>query len=308
MPRLRDWSKARLRSVRLSWERAKKLADALPAEDPNRSAMRIAPGTMLCGTAWRVHVTATGDHFEELRELCSAAGDKASQAIGMAGLVMDRAHQDRMAEVSPLAGEAMALAESVGDPNLTVGLSFPLIFGKLESAEWVDVLRWSQTVVDLADGDPAKGNFLVGSPLGLATTTLGMAGYWLGRPGWSKDLRRGLPMARGTDPASYAGAVWYVYLLGIPLCVLRPDDAALQEIEEALRIAERSSDDVVVGFIRAAFGLAVMHRDEAAERDCGQQLGTEVREVLLKQRRNLCDVPIVEIYLTRGKAQGWRPR
>jgi class 3 adenylate cyclase len=291
-------------TARLSWERAQKLADALPAEDPNRTAMRIAPGTMLCGTAWRVHVTVSGDRFEELRELCSAAGDKASLAIGMAGLVMDHAHKDRMREVSQLAWEAMALAESVGDPTLTVGLSFPLIFGKIESAEWCDVLRWSQTVVDLADGDPSKGNFLVGSPLGLATTTLGMAGYWLGRPGWSEDLRRGLPMARGTDPASYAGAVGYVYLLGIPLGVLRPDDHALQEIEEALRIAERSSDDVVVGFIRAALGLALVHRQQAAERDRGRQLGAEVREVLLNQGRNLCDLPVVEVYLARERARG----
>jgi class 3 adenylate cyclase len=290
-------------TARLSWERAKNLADALPAKDSNRSAMRIAPGTMLCGTAWRVHVTATGDRFEELRELCSAAGDKASLAIGMAGLVMDRAHQDRMAEVSQLAGEAMSLAESVGDPTLTVGLSFPLIFGKIESAEWGDVLRWSQTVVDLADGDPAKGNFLVGSPLGLATTSLGMAGYWLGRPGWAEDLRRGLPMARGTDPASYAGAVGYVYLLGVPLGVLKPDDGALHEIEEALRIAERSSDDVVVGFIRAALGLALMHRPEAAERGRGRQLGGDVRDVLLDQRRNLCDLPIIESYLARERAR-----
>jgi len=291
-------------TARLSWERAQKIAEALPAEDPNRTVMRIAPGTMLCGTAWRVHVTVTGDRFEELRELCSAAGDKASLAIGMAGLVMDRAHQDRMGEVSELAWEAMALAESVGDPTLTVGLSFPLIYGKIESAEWCDVLRWSQTVVDLADGDPSKGNFLVGSPLGLAMTSLGMAGYWLGRPGWPADLRRGLPMARGADPASYAGAVGYVYLLGIPLGVLRPDDHALQEIEGALRIAERSSDDVVVGFIRAALGLALMHRQQAAERDRGQQLGAEVRDVLVSQGRNLCDLPIVEVYLARERARG----
>ena len=44
-------------AARLSWERARKLADALPADDPHRAAMRIAPRTMLCGIAWRVHET-----------------------------------------------------------------------------------------------------------------------------------------------------------------------------------------------------------------------------------------------------------
>ena len=222
--------------------------------------MRIAPRTMLCGTGWRVHANVAGDRFDELRELCSAAGDKASLGIATAGLVVGYAHQDRVREASQLASEAWALAEAVGDATLTVGLSFPVIYGEIESAEWCDVLRWSQTVIDLADGDPSKGNFLVGSPLALAFASRGMARYFLGRPGWPEDLRHGLAMARRADPASYAGVVGYVYLLGIPFGVLRPDDRALHEIEDALRIAERSSDDVVVGFIRATLGLALVHR------------------------------------------------
>ena len=290
-------------TARLSWERAQRIADALPTEDPNRTAMRIAPRTMLCGTAWRVHVNvAAGDRFDELRELCAAAGDKASLAIGMAGVVVDHAHQDRIREVSQLASEATALAESVGDPTLTVGLSFPLIYGKIESAEWCDVLRLSQTVIDLADGDPSMGNFLVGCPLALAFASRGMARYCLGRPGWPEDLRHGMPMARHIDPASFAGVVGYGYLLGIPFGVLRPDDRALREIEEALQIAERSSDDVVVGFIRGALALALLHRQQAAERDRGQQLGAEVGEEFRSQRRNLCDLPIVEVYLARERA------
>jgi len=39
-------------AARLSWERAQKIADALPADDPGRAAMRIAPRTVLCGTAF----------------------------------------------------------------------------------------------------------------------------------------------------------------------------------------------------------------------------------------------------------------
>ena len=46
----------------------------------------------------------------------------------------------------------------------------PLIYAKGESAEWCDVLRWSQRAIGLADGDPSKGNFIIGSPLALAFT------------------------------------------------------------------------------------------------------------------------------------------
>ena len=69
--------------------------------------------------------------------MCTAAGDKASLAIGMAGLVMDHAYQGRVREASRLASEAMALVESIGDPTLTVGLSFAAIYAKIESGEMV---------------------------------------------------------------------------------------------------------------------------------------------------------------------------
>ena len=122
--RAATWATNRdIAAARLSWERAQRIADALPADDPNRAAMRIAPRTMLCGIAWRVHVTVAGDRFDELRELCTAAGDKASLAIGMAGLGVDHAYHDRIREASQLASEAWTLIESIGDPTLTVGLS-----------------------------------------------------------------------------------------------------------------------------------------------------------------------------------------
>ena len=91
--------------------------------------------------------------------------------------------------------------------------------------------------------------------------------------------------------------------MGVPLGALRPDDLALYEIEDALRIAERSSDDTVVGYIQAALALALMHRQKAAERDRGQNLGAEVGEVLLSQGRNLCDLRIIEVYLARERAR-----
>ena len=51
--RAATWATNRdITAARLSWGRAQAIADALPAEDANRPAMRIAPRTMLCGTAY----------------------------------------------------------------------------------------------------------------------------------------------------------------------------------------------------------------------------------------------------------------
>jgi hypothetical protein len=286
-----------------SWERARTIADALPADDPDRASMRIAPRTMLCGIAWRVHEHAAGARFEELRELCAVAGDKASLAIAMAGLVMDHLHQARLREASQLASEAMALVESLGDPSLTVGASLAPIYARGECAEWSDPLRWSEMVIDLADGDPSKGNFMIGSPLALAFTTRATARYYLGRPGWRDDLRHGLAMARSTDPMSYATVVAYAYTAGIPPGVLTPGDHALREIEDALRIAEQSGDDVAFALARMTLGIALVHRRTNTERDRGRQVLAEVREVFLRRGFFLADLPIVEVYLAREKAQ-----
>jgi len=286
-------------AARLSWERARKLADALPADDPHRAAMRIAPRTMLCGIAWRVHEHVVGLRFDELRELCTAAGDKASLAIAMAGLVMDHVFQDRVSEASRLASEAWALIESVGDPNLSVGLSFALIYSKAESGEWSEVLKWSQRVIDLADGDPSRGNFIFGCPLSLAYAQRAIARWCFDRRGWRDDLRHALTLARSADPMSYATAVTYVYSGAIPGGVLRPDDDAVREIEDALRIAERSSDDLALTLARMTLGFALVHREVEAERNRGHKLLTEIRDVFGDQGHNLSELPIVNIYLAR---------
>ena len=302
--RAAKWATYRdIATARLSWESATRLADALSADDPDRAAMCIAPRTMLCGIAWRVHVDNVADRFDELRELCSAAGDKASLAIAMAGLVVDHTFQDRVREASRLASEAIILIESIGIPTLTVGLSFTQMRAKAASGEWSEMLRLAQRVIDLADGDPSMGNFLFGSPLALAYAQRAMARYTLGHPGWRDDLRRGLAVAEGTDSLSYVTVVSYVYTTSIPAGALRPDDSAVREIEDALTVAERSGDNLQLGVAWLTLGLALVHRQTDAERDRGQKLLAEVREVFLRGGHFLCDLPMLDVFIARETAR-----
>ncbi len=302
--RAATWATNRdIAAARLSWERATTIADALPADDPNRAAMRIAPRTMLCGTAYRVHEHVSGVRFEELRELCAAAGDKASLAIAMAGLVVDLTYRARTREASQLASEAMTLIESIGDPTLTLGLSFTAIHAKEENGEYHDTLRWSQRVIDLADGDSTKGNVTGGSPLAIAFSSRAMARYLLGRSGWRDDLRHGLTMARSADPLSYGAAMMYVYGVGIPHGALSPGDGAVREIADALQIAERSGDDVAVIHARLALGLALVHRHTDAERDRGQKLLAEFGDEIVRWGYFLGELPIANVYSARERAR-----
>ena len=82
------WSTNRdIAAARLNWERARRIADAMPGDHPDRLSMRITPRTLLSGSAFRVGGSGADTGFDELRDLCTAAGDQRSLAIGMTGLV-----------------------------------------------------------------------------------------------------------------------------------------------------------------------------------------------------------------------------
>jgi hypothetical protein len=131
------------------------------------------------------------DRFDELRELSTAAEYKVSLAIAIAGLVMVHVFQDRMREASQLASESMALIESVGDPTLTVGLSFMAIVIKIQTGEMAEALRWSQTVIDLADGDPTKGKLRLRVAVGVGAGHARHRSMGAGPCGVARRLRPG---------------------------------------------------------------------------------------------------------------------
>jgi adenylate cyclase len=282
--RTATWSTHRdIAAARVSWERARQIADALPTDHPGRTQMRIAPRTMLCGAGWRVDAHIAG-HFQELRELCALAGDKASLALGMTGMVMDHMMQARVREAARLASEQMALLESIGDPALTVGAGSMAILMKYRTGDIADVLRWSQTVIDWADGDPTKGNLVVGSPLAVALVWRGVARFWLGRDGWRQDLNDATAMARKSDLATHTLVVFWKHGWTITNGVLLPDDTAVRELDDALQVAERSGDDTALGLAKYVLGIALRTRDDATDHQRGLELLAQVRDMCLHQR------------------------
>jgi hypothetical protein len=279
-------------AARLSWERARGIADALPDDAPGQLAMRIAPRTMLCATDFHARaVQESRGRFVELRELCSAAGDKVSLAIGMTGLATELLFAGRARDASRLASEQMALLESIGDPTLTMGLAFVAFLSWFDVGEFGELLRWSQTVVDLAGGDPAKGaGFGIGSPLAIGLAFRGVARWWLGRPGWRQDLHDAVAMVRNSDPATLALVVAWTYGVEIVYGVLRADDSALRASEEAVQTAQRASSDLALGFAEYGLGVALLYRDAAADRHRGLELMVQTLEWLRERIPSLVQV------------------
>ena len=236
-----EWSTNRdLVAARLSWQRAQRIADALPADDPDQLSIRIAPRTMLCATDLQAReVQESQGRFAELRELCGAAGDKVSLAIGMTGPATERCYTGRSREGSRLASEQMALLESIDDPTPTMGLAAIAFVNWFDAGEFGEILRWSQTVVDLAAGDPTKGaGFGVGSPLAVALAWRGTARWWLGRPGWRQDLHDAVAMARRSNPDNLRRCRRLDLRSAMQYGVLRADDSAVRASEEAVQTAQ----------------------------------------------------------------------
>jgi len=287
----------------VSWERARRIADALPDNDPERLSMRIAPRTMLCATAWRGRaLQQSRGLFAELRELCSAAGDKVSLAIAMTGLAGELLYAGRSREASRLASEQMALLESIGDPNPIVGLAFAAFCIWFDAGEFGEILRWSQTVIDLAGGDPAKGAaFGIGSPLAVALAFRGAARWWMGRPGWRQDLHDAVAMARRTDPTTLAAIAAWTYGFAMQYGVLRADDSALRAIEKDVQTAEATSNDTALSLAEYALGVALLNRDAAADRRRGLELMMQARDIWLRERA-LFMLPVTELFAARERA------
>jgi adenylate cyclase len=296
------WSTNRdITAARISWQRARQVADRLPADDPDSASMGIAPRTLLCGSTWRVGGSVADTGFDALRELTTAAGDHVSLAIAMAGLLMTQTLHHQYRESSRLASEQAELLESIGDPTMTVGLLYGANFAKLEAGEAVEAMQLAQRVIDLAAGDPCKGNLLVGSPLALALGIRGLARCSLGHPGWSDDVHHAVRTARAVDPTSEVMVTTYTYSFAITNGAILPDAAAMRDTAAALQTAEQSGDDVTLVLAQIARGIILIHRKDP-ERGIGSDMLAEVREPALRQR-NLIAVKLIDIHIAEQKAQ-----
>jgi hypothetical protein len=201
----------------------------------------------------------------------------------------------------------MALLESIGDPTPTMGLSFGAFCAWFDGGEFGEILRWSQTVIDLAAGDPGKGaGFGMGSPLATALAFRGSARWWLGHPGWQQDLHDALAMARHSTPETLASVVAWTYGFAMQYGVLRADDSTVRAIEEAVQTAEGSSNVVALSLAEYTLGIALLSRNAAADRHRGLEIMMQARGVWLRERAVFM-VPVVDLWAAQERAgRGYR--
>ncbi len=297
------WFNSRdIRAARMSWQRARQVADQLPTDDPARTSMRIAPRTLVCGSCWRVVGKIADTGFEELRHLTAAADDKVSLAIGMAGQVTALAIHARFRDATQLASEYVSLVESIGDPTLTLALLYAAMAAKRFTGDMAEILQLAQRSIDLADGDAHKGDLILESPLASAITFRGIARCYLGLPGWKEDIDQALTMARAFDPTMRALVMMYAYGLAIANRAFPFDAEILRDTAEMLEIAERSADDFTLATARFVRGVALAHQ-EGPERENGLDLLREAREAISREEFSLAMAPVIDLYFANEKTR-----
>jgi hypothetical protein len=221
----------------------------------------------------------------------------------MTGLVSEHYQYARVKEASQLAAEQMALIESIGDPALTVGVAFGAISIRAQCGQMADALRWAQTAIDWAAGDAAKSGLVVGAPLPMALAFRGNARYWFGRPGWRRDFDEALAIARDADPWTFAFVTSWVYGNGVLTGVLRAGDTAMSDLEQALRVAEASGDDIVLGSVKNVLGSMLFYRANASERGRRLDLIAQVRDMTLDLRFPRSELALMELYLAKERTR-----
>jgi adenylate cyclase len=297
-----DWLRFRdINAARLSWERARQVADRMPAEQPGRDAMRVAPRALLCVTAFRTGSAFDEKVFEEACELADIADDKFSLAMAMCGRVSTLTFGGRYRESSQLASELVALLESFGDPMLELTLMFGVFAAKMANGELTTTLQLAQRVIDLADGDPLNGASVIESPLALGLIFRASARMCLGAKGWKADLARAAEMVGEFIPIGEPDVLFWKYAFGVLAGALRPDAAAVGETAEILQRAQQRADDLSVWSARFLHGFILAQQPEP-DRGRGLSLLATVREAVVQQRSIAVFLPVIDIEFAKDKA------
>ena len=149
----------------------------LSADEPDRMPMRIAPRTLLCGTAWRVDGNVDAPALMNYANSAPWRGqnvpcDRHGWAVDGSGSTANFVRQRDWRQNT-------ATSRLDRRPELTVGLAvrrIPISTNReiADAADGTDRHRFGH-------GDPTMGNLIVGSPLALALVTRGSPNR-----GWDK--------------------------------------------------------------------------------------------------------------------------
>jgi hypothetical protein len=146
------------------------------------------------------------------------------------------------------------------------------------------------------------GDKLFGSPLALATRMRCLIRLCLGIDGWRSDADAAIAMAAPLAPKNLISAIFYKYIVAIPVGALAADAVALRETADALRAAEQTSDEYTLAAARLTRGLVLVRQDDL-HREEGFELLTRARDTALAKGFTMNALAIVDPEIARERAR-----
>ncbi|KUI45397.1 hypothetical protein AU197_13240 [Mycobacterium sp. IS-1590] len=282
--RAATWAVQRdVRGARAGWERAAKVADALPDGDTDRTALRIVPKTMLCMSTWRVGGGLADTGFEQLRELCESSGDRLSLAIGMYGQIALLSFQHRHREASALASEQFELLRRCDGAVRALTYIHAGVMAKVLAGEAPEASRIAEWAAGLLEGYTGTDMSVqqISTALATALTWGSVAKCVLGEPSWLQDARRSVTLEREHHPlgATLVFIIGIGYSFGMHAKAIVPDDRAVADTEEAVRKGREIGDDLAFATACSALGLVLAEQDTEASRRRGVEALQEARDL-----------------------------
>ena len=290
-------------AARVSWERARQIADALPDDDPDQLSMRIAPRTMLCATDWQGRaVQESRGRFAELRELCSAAGDKVSLAIGMSGLATELLYAGRC-------GGLAAGIRTDGAARVDRRSHLDHRVGVRSVRQLVQCRRIRRDLAVVADGHrPGRGRPRQGRRLrsritagdrgGISRRRSVVAGPSRMAPRPPRRRRDGPKQRPGNPRASSSpGPTVWRY----STACFGPMTPRCARSRRRCRPPKGPAAIIALIFAEYALGGALLSRDTAADRHRGLELMEQAREWQRERMPSL--VPVTELWVARERAR-----
>ena len=263
----------RPRRSRVSWERARRIADPCPRTTPTIVDAHRSPNHAVCHRLAGPRSSGKSGPLRGAAELCTAAGDKVSLAIGMTGLTTELLYAGRSREgiAVRVRTDGAARLDRRSQPDPWGWRSWRSATGSTSvSARSCDGRRPSSTW----PRHPAKG------PASALDHRWPSRWHGAALPGggwavrWRQDLDDAVAMARSSTRNPGRVVAW-TYGLAIQTERFGPMTPRYTRWEEAERAARRSQHIALLG--RVTLGVALLNRDAWQTVSAGGADGSDPR-------------------------------
>jgi adenylate cyclase len=265
--------------ARTSWQRAREVADQIPAGKPGLLALMSAPRAMLAWTDWLVGADPDADTCHtELRDLTAKSGDVLSLAMGIAGRMTALCtNYGKPAEAVASATDLAHMIDDIdADAMLKVDLLFTVMWAQFLVCDYDSLFRTADRIRAIAGTG-------VNSSVARATAVSGTSRIVTGdAERGQRELSLGIEQARETDPVTFA-AVMTLKCCLTAVGLEPPTVSALEDAREALHRAEAYGDNFATACALWACGTVLLRLDRRSERTAVEYLKS-AREIINKHR------------------------